>query len=219
MGDTLFLKAITRLPVDSARDSNVDSIGVITTTKDGVTWTPFENAGPATWSFWRVRANEGVQYTAAYEDGDKGVAMFSSTDGHGWTKGAQIYGVAADTPLETELVFMPSDRLLALVRMDGTDAELLGYSGRTRTKVCWSTPPYATWDCPQELMGQRLDGPVAISWKNRLFVVARKHLTDNTGRKRTSLFEITGTLEGGPIDIRSGVSSPARRTPRTPALR
>jgi len=202
IGDTLFMKAITRLPVDSARDSNVDSISVITTTKNGVDWTPFENAAPATWSFWRVKANKGVQYSAAYEDGDKSVSLFSSTDGHAWTKGAQIYGVAADTPLETELVFMPSDRLLALVRMDGTDAELLGYSGRLRTKVCWSMPPYTTWDCPQELTGQRLDGPVAITWQNRLFVVARKHIQDGTGRKRTSLFEITGTLEGGPIDIK-----------------
>jgi hypothetical protein len=175
---------------------------VITTTKDGITWTPFENVAPPTWSFWRVKANKGTYYSAAYEDGDNSVSLFSSTDGHAWTKGAQIYGVAADTPLETELVFMPSDRMLALVRMDGTDAELLGYSGRLRTKVCWSMPPYATWDCPQELTGQRLDGPVAMWWQNRLFLVARKHIQDGTGRKRTSLFEITGTLDGGPIDIK-----------------
>lgn len=202
VGDTLFLKAITRLPVNSARDSSVESISVITTTKDGVAWTPFENAAPPTWSFWRVKANKGTWYSAAYQDGDKSVSLFSSPDGHAWTQGAQIYGIAADTPLETELVFMPSDRLLALVRMDGTDDELLGYSGRLRTKVCWSMPPYATWDCPQELTGQRLDGPVAFFWQSRLFVVARKHLQDGTGRKRTSLFELTGTLEGGPIDIK-----------------
>jgi hypothetical protein len=28
--------------------------------------------------------------------------------------------------------------MLALVRMDGTDAELLGDQGRLRTKICWS---------------------------------------------------------------------------------
>ncbi len=44
------------------------------------------------------------------------------------------FGVSADTPLETELTFMPSGRMLALARMDGTDAELLGDQGRLRTK-------------------------------------------------------------------------------------
>lgn len=63
-------------------------------------------------------------------------------------------------------------------------------------------PPYDTFDCPQTLDGQRLDGPLALFWNSRLFVVARKHiLTDTLCRKRTSLFELTGTLEGGPLDI------------------
>jgi hypothetical protein len=85
--------------------------------------------------------------------------------------------------------------------MDGTDDELLGASGRLRTKVCWATPPYARFDCPQELTGQRLDGPVAFFHGDRLFVVARKHLpTDDA--KRTALFELGGTLEGGPLTIR-----------------
>lgn len=205
VGDTLFMKAITRLPSNvnnSTRDSNVDSITVITTSKDGVTWTPFENAGPPGWGFWRVQAHAGTYYSAAYADGDTSVALFSSTDGHAWTQGAQVYGIAADTPVETELVFMPSGRLLALVRTDGTDSELLGVDGRLRTQVCWAMPPYATFDCPQTLNGQRLDGPLAFFWQSRLFVVARKHIQDGTGRKRTSLFEITGTLEGGPIDIK-----------------
>ena len=57
-----------------------------------------------------------------------------------WTAGPAIYGVSADTPLETELIFTPSGkRMLALVRIDGTDDELLGNTGRLRTKVCWAT--------------------------------------------------------------------------------
>ena len=56
-----------------------------------------------------------------YEDGDKRVKLFSSANGTRWTAGAVIYDHAEDTPLETELWF----RLLALVRMDGTDEELL----------------------------------------------------------------------------------------------
>ena len=58
-----------------------------------------------------------------------------------WRRGPQIYGVSKDTPLETELVFSPSGkRMLALVRLDGDDSELLGGNDHLRTKVCWATP-------------------------------------------------------------------------------
>ena len=206
VGNTLFIKALTRLPVNSTRDSDVQTITVVTTSTDGQHWTPFENVAPPTYSFWRVKEHQGTHYSAAYQDGDQSVTLFTSTDGHAWTQGAQIYGVAADTPLETELVFMPSGKLLALVRTDGTDAELLGVDGRLRTQVCWADPPYTSFSCPQEFDGERLDGPVAFFWQSRLFVVARKHIQDGTGRKRTSLFEITGgdggSLDGGPLAIK-----------------
>ncbi len=200
VGSELHLKALTRLPVVSSRDSDVDTIAVNAHSSDGVTWSALTPIGPPTWSFWNIEKHGDTLYTAAYEDGDKSVVMYSSTDGLVWTRGALVYGVSADTPLETELVFMPSGKLLALVRMDGTDEELLGGTGRLRTKVCWADPPYAQFACPDELTGQRLDGPVSWFWNGRLFVLARKHIAGT--RKRTALFEITGTLEGGPIGIR-----------------
>lgn len=199
VGDALFLKALTRLPVTSSRDSDVDTVAVVTSSTDGVTWSPLVAAGPHGFSLWRVQSFQGVLYSAAYQDGDQRVVLFSSRDGLSWTRGADIYTVAQDTPLETELTFLPSGRVLALVRMDGTDDELFGDKGRLRTKVCWSTPPYAAFDCPQELTGERLDGPLSIAWKGRLFEIARKHLP--MMRKRTALFEITGNLEGGPLAI------------------
>jgi hypothetical protein len=200
VADELCIKAISRLPVNSTRDSNVKSVSVRTCSKDGATWSDLAPIGPETWSFWRVKEQGGVFYSAAYEDGDASVALFSSKDGATWTKGATVYDVAADTPLETELVFMKSGRLLALVRMDGTNDELLGTAGRLRTKVCWAEPPYAKFDCPSTIDGQRLDGPLAFFHGERLFVVARKHLPEY-GRKRTALFELTGTLDGGPISL------------------
>jgi hypothetical protein len=195
----LAIKALTRLAVNSTRDSDVQTIAVNTTSMDsGQTWSPFVNISPATWSYWRIKDDaNGVHYNAAYEDGDKSVRLFTSTDGLAWTMGPVIYDVAADTPLETELVFMPSGRLLALVRMDGTDDELLGNMGRLRTKVCWSMPPYDSFDCPQELTGVRLDGPVAFFHGSRLFVVARKHFIEPEDRKRTALYELGGDLDGG----------------------
>ena len=190
----LALKAITRLPVTSDRDSNVDSISVNTVSADGgATWGPLTAIGPAMWSFWRIRDDAaGVHYSAAYHDGDESVQLFSSTDGQAWTAGAVIYDKREDTPLETELVFLPSGDLLALVRMDGTNDELYGNFGRLRTAVCVASPPYAAFTCPQTLDGVRLDGPVAFASGGRQFVVARKHFIEVADRKRTSLYELVG---------------------------
>ncbi len=202
VGSELRIHAITRLPVSSVRDTGVDSISVATSSTDGKTWSALQNIGPTGWSFWRAQKSNGVYYSAAYADGDQSVSLFSSTDGTTWTQGAQVYGVAADTPLETELVFMPSGTLLAIVRTDGADAVYLATQPPISTRICWSHPPYDTFDCPQTLDGVRLDGPLAFFWQNRLFVVARKHILDDlSGRKRTALYEITGTLDGGPIAI------------------
>ncbi|MDB5218614.1 MAG: hypothetical protein JWO86_6541 [Myxococcaceae bacterium] len=201
VGDRLHVKALARLPVLSERDSNVDTLAMEMHSDDGVTWSDLMAVGPKGQSFWRIKEHAGTYFSAAYEDGDKAVTLFSSTDGLAWTKGALVYGTSADTPLETELVFMPSGKLLALVRMDGSENELLGDQGRLRTKICWADAPYTTFDCPDEISGQRLDGPVAFFVGERLFVIARKHL-QGMGKKRTSLFELGGKLEGGPLTIK-----------------
>jgi hypothetical protein len=203
VGKRLHIKAITRLPGFALRDTGAGSISVDTRSKDGRHWSALRPIGPLGWGFWRVIEHDGAYYSAAYEDGDLQVVLYRSTDGRTWEAGAQIYGVSADTPLEAELVISPrGNRMLALVRMDGTDYELFGNQGRLRTKVCWARKPYTAFSCPQELNGVRLDGAVAFYWSGRLFVIARKHLSGPETRKRTALYEITGNLEGGPIGIR-----------------
>jgi hypothetical protein len=203
VGERLHIKAITRLPGFALRDTGAGSITVDSRSKDGRRWSRLRPIGPYGWGFWRVVEHDGVYYSAAYEDGDLQVVLYRSKDGRTWTAGPQIYGVSADTPLEAELVISPSGkRMLALVRMDGTDTELFGHQGRLRTKVCWAKKPFREFSCPQELNGVRLDGPVAFYWGERLFVIARKHLQGPGIRKRTALYEITGALEGGPIGIR-----------------
>jgi len=200
---SLAIKAITRLPVTSDRDSNVDSISINTVSPDaGMTWGPLTPIGPEQWSFWRVRQGaDGTYYSAAYHDGDTSVSLFSSIDGQTWNLGAQVYGISDDTPVETELVFLPSGNLLAFVRMDGTNDELLGSMGRLRTKVCTAPPPYAAFDCTYELDGARLDGPLAFFWNKRLFFVARFHFLETQNRKRTDLYEITYKNETGPFEF------------------
>ncbi len=197
VGGKLFLKALTRLAVNSTRDSNVETIAMGTSSSDGKTWSKLVALAPKTWSYWRIKENAGVYYSAAYEDGDKSVVLFSSTDGLAWTMGAPIYTKSADTPLETELTFMSNGKLLALVRMDGNDNELLGNAGRLRTKICWADPPYDTFDCPAEFDGQRLDGPVSFFQDDRLFVIARRNIIGIDCKKRTALFEITGDFQHG----------------------
>ena len=201
VGQQLFVKALTRLPILSVRDSDIDTISMEMHSVDGTTWSTFKAIGPTKQSFWRIKEHAGTYFNAAYEDGDKSVSLFSSKDGITWAKGAVVYDKSEDTPLETELVFMPSGKLLALVRMDGNDNELLGDAGRLRTKVCWADPPaYDAFTCPQTFDGQRLDGPLATFVGSRLFVIARTHL-QGTGKKRMSLFELGGTLEGGPLTL------------------
>lgn len=202
VGDTLRIKALARLPVVSIRDSDVDTVSLGTASSDGVTWSPLEEIGPHGWSFWRLKqAPSGEWLTAAYEDGDKSVVLYRSTDGVTFSRGALIYGVSADTPLETELVPMPSGKLLAIVRTDGSDAEITGDSEARKTVLCWAPPPYDAFDCPQTLAAERLDGPLAFFWRDRLFVVARKHLGAD-GRKRTALYELGGDFDGGPLTLR-----------------
>lgn len=202
VGERLHIKAITRLPGFALRDTGADSISVETHSRNGRTWSRLNEIGPVRWGFWRVVEQDGTYYSAAYEDGDLQVVLYRSADGRTWSAGPQIYGVSEDTPLETELIFTPSGkRMLGLVRMDGNDFELFGNRGRLRTKVCWARKPYDSFSCPQELDGVRLDGPVAFYWRERLFVIARKHLPGDELRKRTALYEITGNLERGPIDI------------------
>jgi hypothetical protein len=201
VGDLLCFKALTRVPGVSTRDTGAQTLAVESCSTDGAAWSERRVIGPTGYGFWRVVERDGTYYSAAYRDGDDQVVLFSSTDGASWTQGPVIYDVAADTPSETELTFTAAGRMLALIRMDGTDTELLGDQGRLRTKVCWAEPPYGSFDCPQELSGQRLDGPVAFWDRGRLFVAARKHL-QGTGKKRTALFEIEGGLEGGTLSIK-----------------
>jgi hypothetical protein len=202
VGKRLHIKAITRLPGFALRDTGAGSISIETHSRNGKTWSGLNEIGPIEWGFWRVVEHDGMYYSAAYQDGDLQVVLYRSRNGKRWKEGAQIYGVSEDTPLETELIPTPSGkRMLGLVRMDGTDTELFGAQGRLRTKVCWARKPFDEFHCPQELVGVRLDGPVAFWWKGRLFVIARKHIPGPDIRKRTALYEITGNLERGPIDI------------------
>jgi hypothetical protein len=197
VGGKLFIKVVTRLPVMSTRDSNVEMISMAASSSDGKTWSKFTELAPKTWSFWRIKEFKGKYYVTAYHDGDTSVVMYSSDDGLTWTQGAVVYDKAKDTILEGELTFMDSGKLLVLIREDGTDDELLGDAGRLRTKICWADPPYSTFDCPQEFHGARLDGSCTFFHDGRLFDIARRNILNPNDKKRTALYEILGDFQHG----------------------
>jgi hypothetical protein len=185
--DKVFLHAVTRLPVESPRNELADSATIALESGDGRTWTSLNMIGVRGFSFWRALFDGTTARVAGYEDGGKSVALFSSADGRAWTRGADIFAVAAETPLETELALL-TNKLLALVRLGGSDAELTGDQGRLRTRFCFADAPYTSFTCPV-LDGHRFDGPVAFENHGRRFVIARKHL-QGTGRKRTAIYEL-----------------------------
>jgi hypothetical protein len=105
----LYIKALTRLPsmaTGNQRDTGVDTVAVGMHSTDGVTWTAQQPIGPHGFSYWRVKESNGIYYTAAYQDGDLQIVLFTSTDGLNWTMGMPVYTVSADTPVETELTFL-----------------------------------------------------------------------------------------------------------------
>jgi hypothetical protein len=198
----LHIKAIAREPGVGWRDCFGDALALETHSVDGTHWSPWYQMAPNGWSFWRPVERDGVFYDAAYRECDWQVDLFKSTDGIHWEHGPTIYSVWQDTPLETELVFSPSgDHMLALVRTDGDPTQIGGNQGTVKTVVCWAPKPFQSWNCPQELLNVRLDGPVAWWWRSRLFVLARKQIPGPEVKKRTGLYELTGNFEGGPLAI------------------
>ena len=72
-------------------------------------WSALAPMGPVTQSFWRIKEHGGTYFSAAYDDSDATVTLFTSKDGETWAPGPLVYAKAEDTPGETELVFMPSE--------------------------------------------------------------------------------------------------------------
>jgi hypothetical protein len=211
VGDTLHIKTITRTPcpapdgIGCPWDTEINSITAETHTTDGVNWSPLTQISPVGWGFWRVQEHNGVYYSVAYHDGDNPIALFTSADGVTWTQGPTLIDDPNIHPSETELVFLPSGRLMAIVRTDLTDEE--GDNPAIQSQICFAEAPYSSFSC-NVLDGVRLDGPVAFFSNTRLFVIARKHL-GTSDSKRTALYELTGNLEGGPVGIKEWFQLPS----------
>jgi hypothetical protein len=169
---------------------------VLSTSDDGIHWTPFEPVGPPGWLFWRPKTRDGkIWYVAAYwhEHGES--ILLRSTDGRSWTQVSVINrGEGND---ETAIEFLPDGRLLATARLEVIPDTLTG-NANASTLLAVADPPYERWSY-QKSSVTRLDGPVLFSHEGRVFAVARyqpgpRRLLTKLGsvwsRKRTAIFRV-----------------------------
>jgi hypothetical protein len=192
IGDELFLYALP----NSSRAATPDGT-VLATSRDAITWTPFEPVGPEGWLFWRPKTNDGGKtwYVPAYWHGHGKSILLRSTDGRAWEQVSVIHD--GDGNDETDIEFLPDGRLLATARLEITPDTVLGnYDGHTAIAV--AAPPFTSWTTVRSHV-TRLDGPNLFAHEGTIYAVARYQPDPNgfftrmggaLSRKRTALYRV-----------------------------
>jgi hypothetical protein len=177
-----------------------------TFTDDGNTWAGLtdltEHNG---WLFWNPKSADGKNWYVPvywYEHGKS--ALLKSTDGMKWEMVSIIHNGrdektgANDRNDETDIEFMPDGRMIATMRMEGSDS-LFG-DPKACTNIEVSSPPYTKWSEPISDFTTRLDGPALFSYNNRIYAAGRfnpykpgpvNYFGSIFSKKRTSLYLVT----------------------------
>jgi hypothetical protein len=171
---------------------------VLSTSQDGVAWSPFEPVEPGGWLLWSPRSLDGeTWYATAYWHEHGRSALFSSTDGRTWEMVSRIH--EGDRNDETALEFLPDGRALVTARLEGDDRAWHQGSRNAATLLATAAPPYTDWTTTRSLTS-RLDGPALFSHNGRVYAVGRYDPEDRgswygissvLGRKRTAIYEVT----------------------------
>jgi hypothetical protein len=178
---TLFLYA---LPNEGRMATPIGT--VLSTSRDGREWTPFEPVGPEGWLFWRPKTLDGrTWYVSAYWKLHGRSILLRSEDGRAWERVSVIH--EGDGNDETAIEFLPDGRLLATARLEVTPDAVLG-NDDAGTLLAVAAPPYTSWSTVRD-GSTRLDGPVLFSHADRIFAVARWQVPPHGG-----LFKLGGTL-------------------------
>jgi hypothetical protein len=172
-------------------------------TENGMDWSPLKLLpGIDGWLFWRPKTQDGVTfYNAVYWYHHGKAVLLKSDDGIHWEIVSTINeGERND---ETEIEFLPDERLLATARLEYDESWLEGALGDKRgaTLIAVSDPPYTTWTELTQSLVTRLDGSYLFTYNNRIYAVGRYQpdlgksgpLTPQgsaLARKRTALFEV-----------------------------
>ncbi|MEO2035153.1 MAG: sialidase family protein [Planctomycetaceae bacterium] len=128
---------------------------------DGQKWTAKHKVGdPDNW-LWRITWHNGNAFGFGYGcgAGDRGLRLFSSSDGKTFETLIDRVNVEGTYPNETSIVFLPDDTAYCLLRQDGKPNS--GHLGK-------SHPPYTEWDWKS--LGVRLGGPDMIQLPDGRFV-------------------------------------------------
>ena len=167
----------------------------LTTTKDGVNWSPLEDMGLEGWLFWRPKSRDGkTWYLPAYWHEHGRSILLTSTDGRKWEEVSEIY--AGDRNDETDIEFLPSGRMIATARLEVSDS-LFGHP-EARTMVGYADPPYTEWHHTDSYV-TRFDGPALFAYDGAVYGIGRHnpqkprwphYFGSIFGTKRTALYKV-----------------------------
>ncbi len=217
-GDSWEETAVLGMPDEDIRDPKFASIGgrlflyalpnngfepepygtVVSTSEDGVNWTPFEQVAEPGWLLWEPKTRDGMTwYATAYWHEHGRSALFKTTDGLNWERVSAIY--SGDRNDETANEFLPDGRMLVTARLEGDDRAWHQGSRNAATLLAVADPPYTEWTTTRSLT-TRLDGPALFAYNGRVYAAGRYDpegrekwygMSSLLGRKRTALYEVT----------------------------
>ncbi|MCX6066985.1 MAG: hypothetical protein NT121_14730 [Chloroflexi bacterium] len=172
---------------------------IVTSSKNGEDWAPFEDVTPIGWLMGRPTTQDGITWYAPAHRVDQGTAaLFRSTDGANWTLHSTIFEGKAEHADETAIHFLSTGQLVAVTRLEA-GSSLFG-SEQASTLISMAAPAYTSWDESARSAITRLDGPVLFSANQQLYAVGRyqpqvKAPYQGQGsafsQKRTALFLVT----------------------------
>jgi len=191
IGDKLHLYALINHNIEPEPHATA-----LSTSEDGVSWSPLQTLQPEGWLFWRPKSRDGVTwYVTAYWHEHGASRLLSSRDGVNWDTVSTIH--EGDRNDETALAFLPDGRILVTARLEGERAWHQG-AADAATLLAVAAPPYTSWSTSVSKT-TRLDGPVLFEHEGRVFAVGRfdpegydswyRH-SSLFGRKRTALYEV-----------------------------
>lgn len=167
----------------------------LSTSADGMSWTPLEDVEPKGWLFWRPKTRDrATWYVPAYwwEHGKS--ILLKSTDGRRWEQVSQIY--EGDRNDETAMAFLPDGRILCTARLEVSDS-IFGHKDAC-TLIAVAKPPYTEWSRTKSHV-TRLDGPALFTYEGAVYAVGRHNpeppkiarwIGSIFGKKRTALYEV-----------------------------
>lgn len=128
---------------------------------DGKTWSRKYEVGDRDYWLWRMTWRKGHVYSFGYgcRSDNRGLRLFSSSDGKTFETLVDKVDVEGTYPNETSMVFLPDETAYCLLRQDGQPN--FGFIGKSR-------PPYTDWTWKS--LGVRIGGPDMIRLPDGRFV-------------------------------------------------